>query len=783
MSDWYRLLFKAIKSSINAIAMTDLKGNLSYINPAFLRLWGYEHPGEVLGRSSLDFWVDKKQAYAVYEAVFEQGSYEGELVARRVDGSSRHVHFSATMVYAEEDGAPLNIIAYFLDISERKQVEDELNQSISYLNSILESIPDLVLRYDREGNLLDAVAIPDDNKLYMPSHEYLGKNVKDVLPQHVADRFVEAINNTLTTKDLTVINYSLQVPEENLHFETRFSLLNENEVIVLIENISERKRAYEALQEALDELEHKVAERTSELARANEKLQVEISERIRTEKALLKSEERYRSLVNNATEAIIVVQDNLIKFANPKAEQIFARPAEQLLSVPITDFIHPTDINVVMKQKEKRLKGEKDENPFTFRLIAGDGSTKIISKSSDIIDWEERSAVLGLMTDITETKKMEQEILKADKLESIGLMAGGIAHDFNNYLATLLGNINLARLYKNDLAKMVDKLDNMEKVTMRAKDLSNQLFTFAKGGAPVKQKVSIRQLIFEDIKFTLSGSKIRPSFAVAEDLHLVEVDQGQFSQVLNNIALNAVQAMPEGGVIEIGAENVTLSGEGWSTFTPLKEGQYVKIYIKDEGTGIPEKFLPKIFDPFFTTKDKGRGLGLATAYSIVKNHGGYLHVETEMGVGTTFYIFLPAITGPEASMALKDSIFKGTGRIMVMDDDEDLLSVTSEALSALGYEVVLARDGKEAIDKYLYALNNEQPFNLVIMDLTIPGGLGGKQTISELKKNDPEIKAIVISGYSNDPVTANYQDHGFKGMLKKPFTIGELSKLVYQIIG
>lgn len=393
------------------------------------------------------------------------------------------------------------------------------------------------------------------------------------------------------------------------------------------------------------------------------------------------------------------------------------------------------------------------------------------------------AGVTGTGRDITERKLVEEEMFKEDKLDALGILAGGIAHDFNNYLAVLLANIYLAKRYvnSNDLQKIIEKLESLEKATLRAKDLSNQLFTFARGGAPAKEKISLEQLIVDNITFALSGTPVRPHFYLAEGLLMVEVDAGQFSQVLNNIAINAVQAMPEGGTLHVRVENLELPTAGSAT-APLPEGPYIKITIKDEGTGIPEKYLKKIFDPFFTTKDKGRGLGLATSYAIIKKHGGHIRAESQMGVGTSFIIFLPALNEVGKTLPADNSVFLGTGKILIMDDEEDLIAVTGETLSALGYDVTFSRDGGQAVELYTRALEQNQPFDLVILDLTIPGGIGGKQTIKELRKLDPGVKAIVASGYSNDPVMARYRDFGFKGMIKKPFSIEELSKTVGKVI-
>ncbi len=543
-------------------------------------------------------------------------------------------------------------------------------------------------------------------------------------------------------------------------------------------DLIERNFAEEALQKAHDQLEHKVTERTAQLTRTNEILQQEIKERKQAERALQESEELYRSLVENANESIIVIKDGIIKFANPMAEQVFSCSADRITSLPFLEFIHPDDRYLILERPKKRLIKGKPENPFIYRLIACDGNTRHIQENSAKIEWGGSSAILALLTDITEFKKMEEEMLKADKLEAIGLLAGGIAHDFNNYLATFLANISLAKLFKDDKAKIEEKLANMEKATLRAKDLSNQLFTFARGGAPFKEKISIKQLIMDDIKFALSGSQVHPDIIIDAGLHMVYADAGQLSQVLNNIAINAVQAMPEGGALQVRAENTSPADSS----LPLPQGPYVKITIRDGGTGIPAKYLPKIFDPFFTTKDKGRGLGLATSYSIIKKHDGHLKVESEMGVGTSFYIFLPAISPAATNSSVKDTVFQGKGKILIMDDEEDLLTATGETLTTLGYDVTLSRNGGQAVELFTRALEQNQPFNLVILDLTIPGGMGGKQTIKEMLKLDPGVKAIVASGYSNDPILVSFGDYGFKAAVKKPFTLEKLSETIKNIL-
>ena len=519
----------------------------------------------------------------------------------------------------------------------------------------------------------------------------------------------------------------------------------------------------------------------SKLKQKQEKLKME---RTQAKDPLHTTGDKYRFLINNVNEAIIVAQDGMFKFVNPMALKLLKCTEDELVNKSFIDFIHPDDQDMVVNLYRKRIKGEAVAKRYTYRIKLADGSIKWGEVSSTAIEWEGRPAALTLINDVTERKKMEDEMCKADKLESIGILAGGIAHELNNYMAVLLGNVYLAKLYKHDLQKVLEKLENIEQATLHAKELSDQLFTYAKGAVLAKKVVSINRFMVENVKFTLSGSKISCDFDIDRNLHMVEIDEAQFRQVLNNIVINATQAMPEGGVIKVAAKNITITAASEALFLPLPEGNYVEISIKDEGIGIPEKYLQKIFDPYFTTKQDGSGLGLATSYSIIQNHAGYLRVESEMGVGTTFYIYLPASThaGMNAPVKEDDQNIYGRGKILVMDDQEDYLKVIEETLSACGYAVSLARDGREASEIYMNALNQGQPFDLVIMDITAPA-LAGKNTIKELLDRDPAVKAIVSSSYLNDPIMANFRDYGFKGVIRKPFVIEELTRLICDTLG
>lgn len=376
--------------------------------------------------------------------------------------------------------------------------------------------------------------------------------------------------------------------------------------------------------------------------------------------------------------------------------------------------------------------------------------------------------------DVTSQRKLEDELLKTQKLESLGVLAGGIAHDFNNILTAVMGNISLARMRVEAGDKLDTWLGAAEKATERAKDLTQQLLTFSKGGAPVKQVISLEESIRDSASFALRGAAVKSAFRFADDLWPVEADEGQMVQVFNNLIINACQAMSAGGVITITAANVRIHA---SDPLPLPAGNYVKITVADQGSGIPVDHLRRIFDPYFTTKEHGSGLGLAVTYSVIRNHGGHIQVESESGVGTTFTIFLAASDRVIAVAVPADEVrIAGKGRVLLMDDEDVVVTVGSEMLMELGYDVAIALDGAAAIEKFAKASEAGKPFDAVLLDLTIPGAMGGKEAIGYIREIDPCVWAIVSSGYSNDPVMAEFTHYGFNAVVSKPYKVGELGR-------
>lgn len=381
-----------------------------------------------------------------------------------------------------------------------------------------------------------------------------------------------------------------------------------------------------------------------------------------------------------------------------------------------------------------------------------------------------------------ERQKMEEERLRSSKLESVGILAGGIAHDFNNILTGIVGNLSLALTYLKPDEKVRKLITEAEVASFRAKDLTQQLLTFSKGGMPIKKTVYISKLITDSVSFALRGSKINHTFLMPEDLSPVEIDGGQMSQVIHNLIINAVQAMPEGGAIEIKGKNITV--EEAETLS-LPKGKFIKLSIKDQGIGIPGKYLQNIFDPYFTTKKEGSGLGLASSYSIINKHEGLLTVESEMGIGTTFHIYLPASKEKvKLEKITKEEVksVSGKGKILIMDDQEVIRNIVDKMLSSFGFQVESAVDGEEAINLYKKAKKSGEPFNAVILDLTVPGGMGGKEAIKKLLEIDPNVKAVVSSGHSNDPVMAEFKKYGFTDVVAKPYRTQEIRDVLLRVV-
>ncbi|MCD6459372.1 cache domain-containing protein [bacterium] len=396
--------------------------------------------------------------------------------------------------------------------------------------------------------------------------------------------------------------------------------------------------------------------------------------------------------------------------------------------------------------------------------------------------WSDAKHVFcNLAIDVTEHKKLENELLKIKKLESISTLAGGIAHDFNNLLTSILGNLSIAILHTKANKKVNNTLKQAEKATMAATSLSHQLLTFSKGGTPIKTTAYINDLIKHSAQFAIKGTNVKCSFKLDKKLQPVEIDSGQIHQVISNVLRNAIEAMPNGGTIKIISSNRNISE--FDKSIPLEKGDYVKIEFHDEGSGINKNISEKIYDPFFTTKENSTGLGLTASYAIIKKHNGHMQFQSDPNKGTVFTIYLPASPIKEISGSEQTDIpAQKKGKILIVDDDLMILSVCKDLLLDLGYYPITAKNTKEAVDFYKKSIKEKKPFDAVIIDLVIPGEKGGKDIIKSLLKINPEIKAIASSGYSNDPILSGFEKYGFKAILSKPYSIQQLSAVLQKII-
>jgi two-component system cell cycle sensor histidine kinase/response regulator CckA len=474
----------------------------------------------------------------------------------------------------------------------------------------------------------------------------------------------------------------------------------------------------------------------------------------------------------------------MIVFSNPMTNKIAGYSDEELMSVPFINFIYTDDRKLVAERYSKRMKGIEVPASYSFRLKHKSGEPRWVSANAVMINWNEKPATLNFISDITDRKLLEEERQRVEKLESIGIMAGGIAHDFNNLLTAIIGNISLVKIIGKQDDDSLTILEDAEKASMRAKSLTQQLLTFAKGGAPVKKNMAIADLLKESAGFILRGSNIKCQWSIPSNLWNVEIDEGQVNQVINNLILNAQQAMPTGGKIEINAENLKLTANhDLVKKESLPVGNYIRISITDHGVGIHHEYLDKIFDPFFTTKQKGSGLGLATSYSIVKNHGGYINAESSPGSGTTFFVYLPASRKYKKRPSRdKSRHIPGEERVLIMDDEASVREVLGRMLKHMNYrDIVYAREGEEAVRLYKEGMETGVPFNIVILDLTIPGGMGGKETMEKLRKINPAVKAIVSSGYSTESIIAEYDKYGFSGVITKPYNIDQLRDILAEM--
>ena len=757
-----------VDNALVGIFRRDLEGNTYYMNQALVRMLEYDSVEELRGVKFEDAYEDPEARGRFLQTLKDEGKVVGyELRLLTKTGKTRNVLVNGMI----EDGIMSGMT---MDITERKAMEEELRENEERHRAMFEGSLDAILLVDPEtGEIVDAN--PAASQLFLRRRSRIvGLHQTELYPLRLRQGANEA--------------FAWMVNDRDQDEPTETTILCQDgsersvEVMAHIIQIDGRRVVYQEFRD--------------------------ISDRKRSADALQQTMERYRTLFD----------DSPISLWEEDYSEVKAY-VEQLRDKGVTNFrqffeTHPEaveqcvamvkvlDVNQATldlyeaKSKADFMSGlgqiftEQSYEPFREGLIAiveGRASFEseavnrtLLGTRKDIQirwsvpkDYEKTLARLLIsVVDLTDRKRMERELGNIQRLQALGVLAGGIAHDFNNILTAILANISMARIYgelDDDISKM---LADAEKASLRAKGLTQQLLTFSKGGEPIKKTIRVSAFLQESAAFALSGSNVRCEYLMPKDIRRVEGDEGQLIQVFQNLVINADQAMPEGGVVKIRAENVR-----------IKEDDYVKISVEDQGSGIPEEQLPKIFDPFFTTKERGRGLGLAIAFSVVHRHGGHIEVEPAPGGGTSFHVYLPASDTPaEPGEGARDELPRGEGRVLVVDDEGIVRRSVGEVLKRLGYEVGAAKDGREGLERYERAREEGCPFDVVIMDLTIPGELGGKKTVGRLRELDPGAKVIVSSGYSDDPVMSRFREYGFDGVLVKPYKVADLAEVIRNVL-
>jgi PAS domain S-box-containing protein len=506
---------------------------------------------------------------------------------------------------------------------------------------------------------------------------------------------------------------------------------------------------------------------------------VDISERVRAERALQQSERKYRALVETtATGFVILDASGRVLDANAEYVRMTGRGSYgQIAGKSVVTWTAEHDRERNAREVERCFERGWVRN-LQLDYVQPSGTVVPVEINATVVEVDGAPQIITIIRDITERKRLQEELSQTERLRSVGVLAGGIAHDFNNILTAVLGNISLLRETPALDAGARELLAEAETAALRARDLTQQLLTFSRGGAPVRKAFRPENLVRESATLALRGRGSACEVRVEEGLWPIDADEGQIGQVIRNLVINASHAMAGGGTISIGCRNREVSGHG-----ALADGTYVAISVADRGAGIPDAHRQRIFDPYFTTKEQGRGLGLAVSYSIVANHGGLISVASQPGQGSVFTVYLPA-TGktPEAPAAAAPALTPGRGRILVMDDEQMVRTVAAKIIESLGYEVAVAREGREALTLWQQARGQGRPFDAVIMDLTVPGGMGGREAVQELLALDPAAKAVVSSGYHQDPIMARYREYGFADVIAKPYGVAAVGRTLARLV-
>jgi len=745
-----RQRFKTFSDSLpQVVCELDLNGRLLYVNDVALEMFGYKKE-EINNFNVFEHVVpeDKdKLNNNLKRIILGEEVKEAEYNVVKKNGEIFPV-----VIYGNvnlKNGVPIGFRAILIDISERKKNEETIRK----LSTAVEQSASSIIITDNCGNI--EYVNPQFSKVSgYAQEEVIGKNSRELKFGKMSDAEYKRLSNTI-----------------NNGGEWRGEFLNQKKNGELYWELA----TISPIKDANKVTTHFIAVRE------------DITDRRVAEDKLAEEKERLAVTLGSIADGVVTTDiSGKITLINKAAEKILETDSKDALNKLIGGLFSVYDD--ISKKKVKNpvelvlSSGASYESAKPVVLVTKSGREKIIEDSGAPMR-DVSGKIIGVVLvfrDITEKYKMQDEFYKSKKLESIGILAGGIAHDFNNFLTAILGNITLGKIYSNQNDKIYEILSEAEKACIKSKELTQQLLTFSKGGAPVKKIGSITSLLKDSIDFILRGSNVKSEYIEEEPPLAIEMDEGQINQVINNLVINAKQSMENGGLLTVRVENIQKKA---TDNLPIADGAYVKISIKDRGAGISKENLQKIFDPYFSTKEMGNGLGLSISYSIIQKHKGYITAESDIGKGATFYIYLPAIDVVyEKRDGDCNKVLKKSARALFMDDEELVREVAGKMLNFIGCEVEFASDGEEAIEMYKEAFENNKKYDLVIMDLTVPGGMGGKETIKALKAFDPNITAIVSSGYSTDQVMSDFKKYGFKGIIVKPYRIVDLSRVINEVV-
>jgi len=772
--------FRAIfNSTSEAIFIDDASnGNMINANERAIEMYGYNSVEDILSGNIGDisanippYTEEKAQEYIFKAIKGEPQTFDW--LAKKKNGDVFWVEVS--LKFSNLAGKD-SVIAVIRDISERKQAEETLKESEEKFRLIAENTGDIITVMDMNLNIT-----------------YESPAVFSLRGFTVEESMIQSMGDIFTPASLKIVMDTF-----NKQLENGFRDFNPPQGAVLFTELEEYCKDGSTI---WVEISTSLIRDVNDNPVAFVSITRDITARKKAQDDLRESENKYRSLIDFAVDGIILsspsgqileVNSCMCKITGLSREGILGKNINDALffgkhnnKISLGfDLLSPTDALFFGKHNNKISLGFDLLSPTDtiireFCLHTTDGFDIIIEMHTKMMPDGNFQSIIR---DITDRKKAEEELQKISKLRSLGILSGGIAHDFNNILTGLYGNISLAKGDLNKDHPSFEALEDAEKSMTRAIRLTKQLLTFAKGGDPVKEDVSLGKLVEEVVRFDLSGSNILPVFDEVPDLWLAEVDKGQMQQVISNLTINAKQAMPNGGHIFISLANADINE---NSLGGLKKGKYLKLTVKDEGMGIDQSHLDRIFDPYFSTKQTGSGLGLATCYSVMTRHGGQISVTSELGKGSCFTLYIPASekrkTQTDVSFSQTFQHIRKKHRILLMDDEEMIRSLVVKMLSKTGDLVDTAVEGKIAVEMYKKAYDDGNPYDFLIMDLTIPGGVGGEKAIKEILKINPDAKAIVSSGYAEDPVMARYTDYGFKGIIAKPYTASALEVAINKI--